>query len=229
MSHKDFSLHSGERQIGRSLADIRRDHTVRYDLAVSLMREHAQKKGSTCMDVFCGNGYGTFMLSEAFPDVCVVGVDGSKEAIDMANECYARPNNMFSWKLFPFSIPEESNDLVACFESLEHVENDQLMLDSILRSLKKDGVALISVPNQDEHPLEMNPHQFHFRHYRPVDFTSMVSQSYSIETWYGQNVYQFTKDGVNTFQLLSETQMRLREKVSGQVNVYVIRRRSGND
>ena len=130
-------------------------------------------------------------------------------------------------KLFPFSIAEQSNDLVACFESLEHVEDDQLMLNQILRSLKKDGVALISVPNQDEHPLEKNPHQFHFRHYRHADFIGMVSQEYSIETWYGQNVYEFTDDGVNTFRLLSEGEMCLREKVPGQVNVYVIRRRDG--
>ena len=227
MSHKDFSLHSGERQTGRNLHDIRRDHTVRYDLALELLREQGRVNGGACLDVFCGKGYGTLMLSEAFPELCVVGVDGSKEAIDMANECYARSNNMFSWKLFPFSIAEQSNDLVACFESLEHVEDDQLMLNQILRSLKKDGVALISVPNQDEHPLEKNPHQFHFRHYRHADFIGMVSQEYSIETWYGQNVYEFTDDGVNTFRLLSEGEMCLREKVPGQVNVYVIRRRDG--
>lgn len=200
---------------------------MRYDLALELLREQGRVNGGACLDVFCGNGYGTFMLSEAFPELCVVGVDGSKEAIDMANECYARPNNMFSWKLFPFSIAEQSNDLVACFESLEHVEDDQLMLNQILRSLKKDGVALISVPNQDEHPLEKNPHQFHFRHYRHADFIGMVSKEYSIETWYGQNVYEFTDDGVNTFRLLSEDEMCLREKVPGQVNVYVIRRRGG--
>jgi SAM-dependent methyltransferase len=131
---------------------------------------------------------------------------------------------MFSWKLFPFSIAEHSNDLVACFESLEHVEGDQLMLSQILGSLKKDGVALISLPNQDQHPLEKNPHQFHFRHYRHADFIRMVPQGFSIETWYGQNVYEFTHDGVNTFHLLSEDEMCLREKVPGQVNVYVIRR-----
>jgi SAM-dependent methyltransferase len=226
MNHKDFSLHSGERQTGRSLPDIRRDHIVRYDLAVHLIRERTQRKCCSCLDVFCGNGYGTFMLSQSFPDICVIGVDGSKEAIDMANECYSRPNNMFSWKLFPFSIPEMSHDLIMCFESLEHVEDDRLLLDLILRSLKKDGIALISVPNQDEHPLEKNPHQFHFRHYSHSDFINMVPVQFYIDTWYGQNTYEFTPDGVNTFRLLPEAEMCLREQIAGQVNVYVIRRRN---
>lgn len=223
---RDFSLYSGERQIGRNLHDIRRDHVVRYDLAVEFLRKQRRVNGGTCLDVFCGNGYGTFMLSDAFHDFCVTGVDGSKEAIDMANECYARQNNMFSWKLFPFSVAERSYDLVACFESLEHVEDDQLMLNQILKSLKDSGLALISVPNQDEHPLDKNPHQFHFRHYRHTDFIEMVPQEYLIETWYGQNIYEFTSNGVNTFRLLPDSEMRLREKVPGQVNVYVIRHRN---
>lgn len=225
MELKDYSLHSGERQTGSSLIDIRRDHTVRYELAVQLLRSEGGLRGGTCLDFFCGNGYGTFMISGCFPELCVVGVDGSKDAIDMADQFYNRPNNMFSWKLFPFLIPANSNDMVACFESLEHVEDDRLMMDLILRSLKPHGVALISVPNQDMHPLEKNPHQFHFRHYRHADFVSMIPEEFFIETWYGQNVYEFTPEGVNTFRLLSDPEMILREKVSGQVNVYVIRRR----
>ncbi len=225
MDNKDYSLNSGERQVARDVGDIRRDHTLRYDLAVELLRNDMQLGAGTCLDAFCGNGYGTFMLSEGFPRLCIVGVDGSKDAIDMANECYSRSNNMFSWKLFPFSIAENSNDMVVCFESLEHVEYDVLMLDLLLKSLKKDGVALISVPNQDLHPIEKNPHQFHFRHYRHTDFIKMLPSEYVIDTWYGQNVYEFTAEGVNTFSLLSEGEMRLQERVPGQVNVYVIRRR----
>lgn len=224
MTKKDFSLHSGERQTGKSVLEIRRDHTVRYELAEELIRKHAQSKPCSCLDVFCGNGYGTYMLSRAFPNLCALGVDGSKDAIDMANDCYALANNMFSWKLFPFAIPEGVYDFVACFESLEHVEDDKLMLDIILRGLKKDGVALISVPNQDKHPLEKNPHQFHFRHYTHADFIHMVREPFLIESWYGQNVYDFTPDGVNTFRLLPEAEMELRENSPGQVNIYVIRR-----
>lgn len=224
MSHKDFSLNSGERQIGRTVLDIRRDHIVRYELAEELVLKHIHDKQYNCLDVFCGNGYGTYMLSHLFPSAYVVGLDGCKEAIDMANEYYSLPNNIFSWKLFPFIVPNESYDFVVCFESLEHVQDDRLMLDLILGSLKKDGIAVISVPNQNEHPLEKNPHQFHFRHYSHSDFVNMIPNKFIIETWYGQNVYGFTPDGVNTFQLLPEPEMCLRKNVSGQVNVYVIRR-----
>lgn len=49
----------------------------------------------------------------------------SKDAIDMAAECYALPNNLFSWKLSPFLLPARIFDCITCFESLEHVQEDQ--------------------------------------------------------------------------------------------------------
>lgn len=36
---KDYSLKSGEHQTGSTVADIRRDPTVRYELAVSMIAE----------------------------------------------------------------------------------------------------------------------------------------------------------------------------------------------
>jgi SAM-dependent methyltransferase len=226
MLQKNYSLTSGERQIGRITSEIRRDHTFRYDLAINIFHNQNIKKTTNFLDIFCGNGYGTYMLAEAFENTSVIGIDGSKEAIDMANECYTKKNNIFSWKIFPFSIPVAAYDLVTCFESLEHVEEDAMMLSLILESLKPNGIALISVPNQDIHPLEKNPHHFHFRHYIHDEFINMIPEDFKVINWYGQNVYEFKPDGINTFQLLTEEQMRPIEKMHGQVNIYVISHRA---
>jgi SAM-dependent methyltransferase len=222
MLKKNFSLASGERQIGKTIPEIRRDHTFRYEMAIDIYRTRGARTSESSLDVFCGNGYGSYMLAEAFEDLTVTGIDGSKEAIDMANDCYARYNNFFSWKIFPFSIPIGVYDFVTCFESLEHVEDDELMLSAILKSLKPDGYALLSVPNQDVHSLEKNPHHFHFRHYRHTEFINMLPDSFRVVNWYGQNVYEFNSEGMNTFRFLKEEEMAPRERVPGQINIYLV-------
>lgn len=98
------------------------------------------------------------------------------------------------------------------------------MLDRILKSTKDDGFALISVPNEDCHSLKKNPNPFHFRHYRHREFCDMIPDGYFVEKWYGQNVYEFTPEGFNKYQLLCSADLELRENVPDQVNVYVVRR-----
>jgi len=223
MNCKDYSLHSGERQTGRTLQDIRRDHVARYELAERIIAGRTLRDAEgVCFDIFCGNGYGTYLVAQRFPSLWVLGIDGSAAAIAQANECYSVPNSLFSHKLFPFTLPERTADFVLCFESLEHVAEDKSMLEQMLRSLKVGGVALVSVPNQELHSLDKNPHPFHFRHYTKHDFLSMLPAGFALETWFGQNVYEFTPEGVNTFRLLAAEDMEVKEQTPGQVNIFLL-------
>ena len=52
----------------------------------------------------------------------------------------------------------------------------------------------------------------------------LLKQSFELINWYGQNTYIFDKNGINTFQLISNSDMRLVEKVEGQVNIYVAKK-----
>ncbi|MFV8798908.1 class I SAM-dependent methyltransferase [Yersinia enterocolitica] len=221
---KDYSLYSGERQTSNTVDGIRRDHTSRYELAIDIMR---QKKYTiiNAADIFCGNGYGIFMLSSEFEQANFIGLDGSSEAIIEANKNYSKENNIFANKLFPFTLPINVFDVITCFESLEHVDKDQQLFDEIKKSCKKDGLIIVSVPNQEKHSLELNPHKFHFRHYTHLDFLSKFGNGLELLTWYGQNVYQFDEYGVNTHQLLNENEMLPIEKAQGQVNIYVFQKR----
>ncbi|CNH03713.1 bifunctional 3-demethylubiquinone-9 3-methyltransferase/ 2-octaprenyl-6-hydroxy phenol methylase [Yersinia aldovae] len=221
---KDYSLYSGERQTSNTIDGIRRDHTSRYELAIEIIR---QKKHIiiNAADIFCGNGYGIFMLSSEFEQANFIGLDGSSEAILEANKNYVKENNIFTNKLFPFTLPVNVFDVITCFESLEHVDKDEQLFDEIKKSCKKDGLIIVSVPNQEKHSLDLNPHKFHFRHYTHLDFLSKFSNGLELLTWYGQDVYQFDEHGINTHQLLNENAMLPVEKVQGQVNIYVFQKR----
>lgn len=221
---KDYSLQSGERQTGRTLDDIRKDHAYRYELASDLIKPIINEKIINCLDIFCGNGYGSYMLARSIPYLRIIGIDGSQEAIDLANESYSQPNNMFVHKPYPFQMPADAFEFVTCFESLEHVEDDHSLLYEIFSSLKVFGIALISVPNEDRHSLKKNPHKFHFRHYRHEDFIKLIPSNCILEGWHGQDVYEFTEDGVNTFKLLPSEKMKPKNGISGQVNIYIIRK-----
>ena len=223
-SVRDFSLHSGERQTGCVLDDIRKDHLFRYELAAGLIGLNISGKTCNCLDTFCGNGYGTYLLAKSHPCLRVIGIDGSQEAVDQACECYSLPNNLFAYKRYPFELPADTFDYVTCFESLEHIEDDRAMLCEVFSSLRLNGLLMISVPNQDCHPLELNQHDFHFRHYRHDDFLGLIPSNFILEGWYGQNVYEFTQERRNTFNLLLTEEMRLQKEVPGQVHIYILRR-----
>jgi SAM-dependent methyltransferase len=222
---KDFSLHSGERQVGSSLAEIRYDHLARYQLAVQLIKANRQSQRSILFDLFCGNGYGTHILANVFTHSLCIGVDGSKDAIDLANIHYQLPNTLFVQKFYPVSIPQESVDVVVCFESLEHIEDDKAMLCALLEGLKADGMAIVSVPNESVHSLSRNPHKFHYRHYTEVDFLGLVPPHFAVNQKFGQDVYVFRPDGTNTFTLLEQSAMEPCVDYDGQVSIYVLTRK----
>ncbi|MDA5534847.1 class I SAM-dependent methyltransferase [Yersinia mollaretii] len=220
---KDYSLYSGERQTSNTVNGIRRDHTSRYELAIEIIR-HKKHVIMNAADIFCGNGYGIFMLSSEFEQANFIGLDGSSEAILEANKNYSKENNIFANKLFPFTLPANTFDVITCFESLEHVDKDEHLFDEIKNSCKKGGLIIVSVPNQEKHNLDLNPHKFHFRHYTHLDFLSKFNDGLELLTWYGQDIYHFDGHGVNTHQLLNENAMLPVEKAQGQVNIYVFKK-----
>ena len=173
---------------------------------------------------FLWKWYGTYFLSKAFPRLIFYGIDGSEDAIKCAKDHYSLSNNLYKTKLFPFSS-SKTYDLVICFESLEHVENDSKFISLICNSLKKGGYLLLSVPNENLHPLLLNPHPFHFRHYTCDDVVGKFNPNFEILNWYGQNIYKFTSDCRNTHHLLKDSEMNLIEQQEGQVNVYALKKR----
>lgn len=221
---KSYSLQSGERQTAPSIEGIRMDHLCRYQLINDHLMRAESKASINGLDIFCGNGYGTFLLAKSNPSAHVIGVDGSAEAIAQANENYTLTNNLFAHKLFPFMLPKQAFDFIACFESLEHVEADEAMFSAMVAAVKPGGLIFVSAPNQKYHDLQKNPHIFHFRHYLHDEFLACFQGNLELQSWYGQDVYEFNADRINTFKLLKTSAMLPKENIQGQVNIYVFRK-----
>lgn len=221
---KDYSLNSGERQVANQLSGIRCDHRIRYQFAGEVIRSFGIEHQLNILDLFCGNGYGSYMLAQMAPNAHVNGMDASAEAIKAANEHYKLSNNCFTINEFPFDLPRQAFDVVVSFESLEHVQQGEAFIDTIVEALRPGGKLFLSAPNNEIHDLAKNPHKFHFKHYCTAEIRELFSGRGNIDGVLGQNVYHFDEQGGNTHQLLPESLMGLQAE-EGQVNVYVITRK----
>lgn len=211
---KDFSYGSGERQTAMYYYQIRRDHRARYELA-----ERILPKGIRVLDLFCGNGYGSFLLSDGRD---VVGVDGSTDAIAVATRHYAGFGAKFETRCFPFEDATEY-DAVVSYESIEHVQEDGEYFRFLVARVKPGGLLLYSTPNADRLRFDPDVQIHHFRHYsleETLDFAR--AEDLAVLTWFGQDVYHLEDAAI--VGCLPSSQMELNEHQPGQFTVVVARK-----
>lgn len=171
-------LHSGERQVSPTLAGIRRDHVARYEWAAGQIAP-----GSRVLDLACGVGYGSSILSAR--ELAVVGIDHSEEAIEYARHYYGL--GVVSYRCEPVDsvagFVSDSFEAVVCFETIEHVADPLPMLKNLARIAP---VIFASVPNE-----RFFPHgemvAFHHRHYTREEFSALLDAAgWAVTEWDGQ-------------------------------------------
>lgn len=97
------------------------------------------------LDVGCASGYFTIYFKNKARNV--YGIDVNKEFIYRAKKKY---KNIDFRLLKSKKLPFKSNffDVVTILDVLEHVNDDQTMINEIYRILKKDGILILSVPHK---------------------------------------------------------------------------------
>jgi anaerobic magnesium-protoporphyrin IX monomethyl ester cyclase len=167
---------NGERQAAIDLRNIRADHIGRYKHASKFLRT-----GDIVLDCACGVGYGSYILSQDKKTSRIIGVDKSEKAIKFANRYYINEKISFQTNnIFMSNIQDNSIDCVVSFETVEHVDGRRLM-EFFHRKLKKDGLLLVSTPNEDSLPFNKNQFPFHERHYTSLEFDDLlVSAGFTI-------------------------------------------------
>jgi 2-polyprenyl-3-methyl-5-hydroxy-6-metoxy-1,4-benzoquinol methylase len=143
-------------------------HIYRYHLAKRFCR------GKKVIDVGCGYGYGSFILSTVSEKV--VGIDISEEAIHSAKERYPK------WNIDFFVMDAERMkfsdrfDVIVSFENIEHLRNPELFLAEAASLLKSDGVLIVSSPNK-KYTRGDNP--YHFTEYDYDGFKELLSKYFA--------------------------------------------------
>jgi O-antigen biosynthesis protein len=123
------------------------EHYHRYFLASRFV------ENKRVLDIACGEGYGSAFLSMRASEV--VGIDSNSATIEHARVTYSWVHNVRFDVGNCGDIAEnpEKFDAIVSFETIEHLdENDQTkFLENVRRSLKPDGLFIVSSPERDEY------------------------------------------------------------------------------
>ncbi len=159
------------------MAEAEPSHLSRYQFAQKYLNET-----DNVLDVPCGSGYGTRLLSPHCKKV--VGVDICQDAIAHANEFFKDDNNHFLVgdmenvkNIFPRNY---LFDKIISFEGIEHIKYPEKFLDEITGLLKQDGTLIISTPRK--------PHgsPYHTIEYSLDEFRAILSARFEIKKMFGQ-------------------------------------------
>ncbi len=166
-------IFNGEREIGTRIDEFPEDHVGRYLFARSLMNRNTR-----ALDIGCGVGYGSHLLSKVAGTV--TGLDYRPKVVEYARQNWGNSNLTFEAAnaLDRTTYPNQKYDFATAFEIIEHLPDDGLFLNTIKEHLTENGVLCVSAPNLEvlEHP-EENP--WHFRHYTPETFRSLLLQYFT--------------------------------------------------
>ena len=189
---KDIIQWTGERylpSVGANLPEGSVEHYSRYYMA----REFCRDK--YVLDIASGEGYGSSLLADSAKSV--VGIDIDDLAVRHASNKYVKANlKFFVRSATDLKLPERSFDVVVCFEMLEHIYEQEQLLEQVRKVLKPDGILIISTPNKylsednaENDILHSEENPFHVKELYFDEFKLLLNSSFKFTKFYFQKVY----------------------------------------
>jgi SAM-dependent methyltransferase len=175
---------TGERFTPECVREIWYEHIHRYAFAARLAR------GRRVLDAACGEGYGSALLAAGGGQV--LGLDVSSQAIEHARQRYQHTEGL-DFQLADVTRLEQfapaSFDLVCSFETLEHVEAQEAMLDGLARLLAPGGLLLVSTPDKRTYSdLTGFRNEFHTRELYRDEFDALLRARFPAVRLLGQKL-----------------------------------------
>jgi ubiquinone/menaquinone biosynthesis C-methylase UbiE len=172
---------TGERFLPNEAGEMWAEHWHRYHYVLPFVA------GKRVLDVACGEGYGSALMSKIASHV--TGVDVAHEAVTHASHTYtARSNLEFveaSCTKLPF--PNAAFDVVVSFETIEHITGQVEFLDEIKRVLRADGVLIISSPNKAEYSDARGyANEFHVKELYRDELATLIDSRFAHSQWLSQ-------------------------------------------
>ncbi len=117
--------------------------------------------GGRVLDIGCGYGYGSNHLAQIADHV--TGIDYHPPAIEFAKEKYERENLTFLQHdaNTPLPFEDDTFDLIISSEVLEHIANQDALLEEVKRVGKKGKFVIFKTPQSVDGSEDENPHHHH--------------------------------------------------------------------
>jgi SAM-dependent methyltransferase len=166
-----------ERAVYDAMAELDESHwwyRARREVIAALIRRKARPAPrARLLEIGCGTGHNLAMLGE-FGTVDALEVDPTARAIAekrLGREVLVAPLPELN------GVAEQSYDLVAAFDVIEHIPDDRQALEGIARRLKPGGKLVATVP---AHQWMWSAHDVvnhHQRRYSKRAFSALIERS----------------------------------------------------
>ncbi len=148
-------------------------------------------------DVACGGGGSSFHLVELYREAHYTLVDLNEEAIDMARETMRGRNaTCFVGDIYHLDLPDNSFDLVVCWQTLSWIEQPEAALRELVRICKPGAFVYASSLFESRHDVDVYSQVFD--HTRP---SSAHGLHYVYNTYSLRSVRQWIDGLVSELQL----------------------------
>ncbi len=132
--------------------------------------------GERVLDMACGEGYGSEVLSRSAASV--LGVDANPEAFEHARLRYVRSNLRFERGMVELHGEAGAYDAVVFLQTIEHVNDPVGVLEHFRSLLAPGGTAYVSTPNVltlAPPGADKSANPWHIREYRAADFAELCA------------------------------------------------------
>lgn len=116
--------------------------TEHYSKYLRFIERHAGHRGGTLLDLGCGNGWSSFLFAQR--GYHCTGIDLNARAFEAPPHPHLR---LLTGTILRLPFAEDSFDVVASHQTLEHVLDPKLALSEMVRVVKPGGVIGIVSPN----------------------------------------------------------------------------------
>lgn len=161
---------------------VEAEHLLRYWAAASLA------PGRRVLDAGCGVGYGAALIAEHGAR-SVDAVDVAEAVVEAARARFEDAAGFAVADVRALPFPDDSFDLVVCFEVIEHIEEQPRAFAEFHRVLAPGGVLAVSSPNRDVY-VPGNPHHVH--EYLPAELEAELRACWSEVTLMRQHSFLAT-------------------------------------
>ena len=168
------------------------EHVHRYQEVIRLINNNC-----SVLDLACGNGYGTYLISKVTTSN-VVGGDISNAVVEECKQRFKNDNlhyEQMDGTQLPFH--DQLFDIIVSFETIEHTTEYNTMLTEFHRVLKPDGVLFISTPNiiiNSPNNRVINP--FHTQEFNFDELKKILNTIFEKVTIYGQKYKRYSNRNI---------------------------------
>jgi trans-aconitate methyltransferase len=144
---------------------------TRNNIILWSIRKYAPKLTSF-LEIGCGTGFVISALAKQFPQARLLGSEYLEEGLVYAQQ--RLPTAEFT-QMDARQIPYYSElDAIGAFDVLEHIEEDEMVLEQISKALKPNGLVFITVPQHHWLWSAVDEFACHVRRYSAADLHEKI-------------------------------------------------------